>query len=53
MTFEIALRKACSKSRLREQSDTVALQQSLPQRDTPAIRTHDVVYDIIYVGSDI
>jgi hypothetical protein len=47
MAFKIAPCKACFKSRPREQSGTVAPQQSLPQRDTPATGTHDLGFDTI------
>jgi hypothetical protein len=42
MAFEIAHRKACSKIRPHEQRGIIAPQQSLPQRDTPTTRSHDL-----------
>jgi hypothetical protein len=47
MAFEIAPCKVCSKSYPCEQSDNVALQLSLPQRDAPATQTYYPRFDTI------
>jgi len=47
IVFETVPCKTYSKSCSREQNDTVALKQFLPQRDALAPQTHDIGFDTI------